>query len=78
MSNEQVLARLQAQAVVRPRFGYRRLQILLDREELAVNHKQIYRIYRNARLKVRADRGNGSRARIGCDCRRERSLSFRA
>jgi putative transposase len=51
--NERVLARLQAQAAVRPRFGYRRLQILLDREGLAVNHKRIYRLYRDARLQVR-------------------------
>ena len=48
-----VLARLQATAAVRPRFGYRRLQILLRREGLVVNHKRVYRLYRDARLQVR-------------------------
>jgi len=51
--NATVLARLQATAAVRPRFGYRRLQILLQREGLVVNHKRIYRLYRDARLQVR-------------------------
>jgi len=51
--NGTVLARLQATAAVRPRFGYRRLQILLRREGLVVNHKRIYRLYRDARLQVR-------------------------
>jgi Transposase and inactivated derivatives len=44
---------LQATAAVRPRFGYRRLQILLRREGLVVNHKRVYRLYRDARLQVR-------------------------
>lgn len=48
-----MLARLQAQAAARPRFGYRRLQILLAREGLAVNHKPTYRIYRAVHLQVR-------------------------
>ena len=51
-----VLARLQAHAAVRARFGYRRLHILLEREGLAVNHKRVYRIYRAAGLQVRRRR----------------------
>ena len=50
------LARLQAHAAARPRFGYRRLHILLDREGVAVNHKRVYRVYRAAGLQVRRRR----------------------
>jgi putative transposase len=51
-----VLVRLQAHAAVRPRFGYRRLHILLEREGLVVNHKRLHRIYRTAGLQVRRRR----------------------
>lgn len=54
--NATVLSRLQAHAAARPRFGYRRLQILLEREGVAVNHKRIYRVYRAAGLQVRRRR----------------------
>ena len=40
-------------AVQRPRFGYRRLLILLLREGFNVNHKRIYRMYREEGLMVR-------------------------
>jgi putative transposase len=52
-ANRAVLARLQAHAAVRARFGYRRLHILLEREGLVVNHKRVHRIYRAAGLQVR-------------------------
>ncbi len=45
--------RLRALAVARPRFGYRRLTILLRREFGAVNHKRVYRLYRQEGLQVR-------------------------
>jgi len=54
--NATVLARLQAHAAERARFGYRRLHVLLDREGIAVNHKRVYRVYRNAGLRVRRRR----------------------
>ena len=54
--NATVLSRLQAHAAERPRFGYRRLHILLDREGVTVNHKRIYRVYRAAGLQVRRRR----------------------
>ena len=38
--------RLKELAAVRRRFGYRRLHLLLQREGMAVNHKKLYRIYR--------------------------------
>jgi len=45
--------RLRALALARPRFGYRRLTILLRREFGAVNHKRVYRLYRQEGLQVR-------------------------
>jgi putative transposase len=53
--------RLKALASQRRRFGYRRLQLLLRREGLAVNHKKLYRVYREERLVVRR-RGGRKRA----------------
>jgi len=40
----------------RPRFGYRRLQVLLEREGLRANHKRVYRLYREEHLMVRRKR----------------------
>jgi putative transposase len=45
----------------RRRFGYRRLHILLRREGIEVNHKKLYRLYREERLTVRK-RGGRKRA----------------
>lgn len=41
----------------RRRFGYRRLHVLLRREGYMVNHKRVYRLYREERLLVRQRRG---------------------
>jgi putative transposase len=40
----------------RPRFGYRRLHMLARRAGHAVNHKRVYRLYRDAGLQVRQRR----------------------
>src|SRR5262249_43841171 len=53
--------RLRALARERRRFGYRRLLIFLRREGFAVNHKRLFRIYREERLMVRK-RGGRNRA----------------
>lgn len=45
----------------RKRFGYRRIHIMLKREGLKVNHKRVYRLYRETGLKVR-QRGGRKRA----------------
>src|SRR5579864_1026449 len=37
----------------KPRFGYRRLQVLLERTGERVNHKRLHRIYREAGLMIR-------------------------
>jgi putative transposase len=48
-------------ARVRRRFGYRRLHILLKREGYVVNHKKLFRLYREEKLAVR-HRGSRKRA----------------
>jgi putative transposase len=53
--------RLLALARERRRFGYRRLLIFLRREGFGVNHKRLFRIYREERLMVRK-RGGRKRA----------------
>ena len=54
-------ARLLALAALRRRFGYRRLHLLLKREGTTVNHKKLFRIYREEKLVVRK-RGGRKRA----------------
>jgi len=54
-------ARLRKLAAERRRFGYRRLHILLRREGLRLNHKKLFRLYREERLTVRR-RGGRKRA----------------
>ena len=49
--------RLRELAEVRRRFGYRRLQVLLQREGWQVNHKRVYRLYVEEKLSLRRKRG---------------------
>jgi len=53
----EIRARLRALAGERRRFGYRRLGILLAREGMTMNHKKLYRLYREEGLAVRRRRG---------------------
>jgi putative transposase len=55
--------RLKALAHERRRFGYRRLLVLLRREGFTVNHKRLFRIYREERLMVR--RRSGRKRALG-------------
>ena len=48
--------RLRELAVERPRYGYQRLGVLLRREGRQVNHKRVYRLYREEGLKLRKRR----------------------
>jgi putative transposase len=48
--------RLRDLAAARVRYGYRRLHILLRREGWRVNHKRVYRLYREEGLGIRAKR----------------------
>lgn len=55
-SSEKLTEELRAHAATRPRFGYRRLHVLLRRGGWRVNHKRIYRLYRAEGLAVRRKR----------------------
>ena len=48
--------RLRELAAERPRFGYRRLHVLLRREGVIINHKRVERLYREEGLAVRRRR----------------------
>ena len=54
-------SRLREMANERRRFGYRRLHLLLRREGVGVNHKKLFRLYREEGLTVRR-RGGRKRA----------------
>lgn len=55
--------RMKALARERRRSGYRRRHVLLRREGFVVNHKRLYRIYREERLTMR--RRGGCKRAIG-------------
>ena len=55
--DQQLRVRLRELAEARRRFGYRRLQILLQREGWQVNHKRVYRLYVEEKLSLRRKRG---------------------
>ena len=60
-NDAELRARLRALAHERRRFGYRRLHVLLKQEGYRVNHKRLFRLYREERLMVRR-RGGRKRA----------------
>ncbi len=66
-------ARLKALAAERPRFGYRRLHVLLRREGWVVNHKLVQRLYREEGLAVRRKK----RKRVARGRRKKRSVPKR-
>jgi hypothetical protein len=54
--------RLRDLTTARVRYSYRRLHVLLQREGWRVNHKRVYRLYREEGLGIRrTDGGSGSR-----------------
>src|SRR5579864_9221521 len=52
-SDEGLRVRLVELAREKPRFGYRRLHVLLQRNGETVNHKRVHRVYREAGLSIR-------------------------
>jgi putative transposase len=52
-TDEPLRRRLVELARSKPRFGYRRLQVLLQRGGELVNHKRVHRVYREAGLMIR-------------------------
>ena len=65
--------RLRELAAARPRFGYRRLHVLLRREGVIINHKRIERLYREEGLAVR----RRTRKRVARDGRGRAALPTR-
>ena len=49
-----IVERMRAIAAERPRFGWRRINVLLQREGIMLNHKRLRRIYRAEQLQVLA------------------------
>ena len=64
----------------RRRFGYRRIGIMLARKGITMNHKKLYRLYREEGLSVRRRRGRkrarGSRSPMPEALRPGRKLSI--
>ncbi|MER9245611.1 IS3 family transposase [Mesorhizobium sp. M0590] len=60
-NDRELRERMKAIAQERRRFGYRRLLVMLRREGLVVNHKKLFRLYREEKLAVRR-RGGRKRA----------------
>lgn len=56
--------RLKDLAGVRVRWGYRRLHVLLQREGWAVNHKRVYRLYKQEGLELRLKQRKKKRAAL--------------
>jgi putative transposase len=64
--NAQLRVRLTELARQRPRFGYRRLGVLLEKDGEVVNHKRLLRVYQEAGLAVRRrERKRLARDRVG-------------
>jgi putative transposase len=57
--------RLRDLAATRVRYGYRRLHVLLRREGWRINHKRVYRLYREEGLGIRVKR----RKKLASACR---------
>jgi putative transposase len=60
-SDKSARKRLRELASKRPRFGYRRLGLMLERQGIKLSPKKLYRLYREERLTVRK-RGGRKRA----------------
>ena len=55
-NDEGLRERLVEAAREKPRWGYRRLQLKLEEQGMHVNHKKVYRVYREAGLMIRRKR----------------------
>jgi putative transposase len=49
----EIRSKIRKIALEKRRFGYRRIHILLKREGIKINHKKVWRLYREENLKVR-------------------------
>ncbi len=63
--NDEVLrTKLVEAAREKPRWGYRRLQLKLEEKGMHVNHKKVYRVYREAGLLIRGREGSACCGRV--------------
>lgn len=60
-----MLEELRRLAAQRPRFGYRRLCVLLRRQGVRINHKRVHRLYRLEGLSLRRRGRKRRRGRVG-------------
>lgn len=56
-SDEAIRQRMGEIAAERRRFGYRRIGLMLEREGIKMNHKKLYRLYREEGLAVKRRKG---------------------
>jgi putative transposase len=80
-SDEPLRTRLVQLAREKPRFGYRRLHVLLGRSGEHVNHKRLHRIYREAGLMIRRKKRKhcvrvGQPLRVSTAANQEWALDF--
>lgn len=66
--------KIKAIALERPRFGYRRIHVVMRKTGFKINHKKLFRLYRELGLKVRK-RGSKKRA-IGIRLKKERATEI--
>jgi putative transposase len=59
--DKDVREKIKAIAMERPRFGYRRIHVIMRKDNLRINHKKLFRLYKEMGLKVRR-RGSRKRA----------------
>jgi len=53
LQDKELCEKIKAIAMERPRFGYRRIHVILRKEGLRINHKKLFRLYQMMGLKVR-------------------------
>lgn len=77
VANEQAVLRIRLRdlAYSRVSYGYRRLHILLQREGWAVNHKRVYRLYKQEGLMMRPKK---QRRHVSACRRMERTVATEA
>lgn len=65
-------AKIQAIAFERRRFGYRRIHMMLKRSGMTINHKKVWRIYRELGLKVK--KRSGRKRALSVRVKREKAM----
>ena len=77
VADEQAVLRIRLKDLAQARvsYGYRRLHVLLQREGWAVNHKRVYRLYRQEGLMLRTKK---PKRHVSCQKRMERAAATEA